>query len=128
MVIPNNILEKMSATDRKSLGRVAGMTADEAITKANHVAEVKTHREIENWLRMRSILFIHSRTDRKSTIAAGWPDFTAMYDGRVACVEIKTLCGKLSEGYRCSLVQPIHDVSSGISDVRAECGMDAQSH
>lgn len=41
------------------------------------------------FLTTKGIPHIVSRTDRKSCIAIGWPDVTALWQGRVACVELK---------------------------------------
>jgi hypothetical protein len=47
------------------------------------------------------VRFIHARTDQKSTIAKGWPDFTCMKRGedsvsRVCMVELKNRAGRTS--------------------------------
>lgn len=48
------------------------------------------------FLTTKGIPHIVSRTDRKSCIAVGWPDVTALWQGRVACVELKCEGNKLS--------------------------------
>jgi len=52
------------------------------------------------WLEHHEIECIHSRTDQKSTIESGWPDFTCLKTGpdgvpRVCMVEFKNRDGKL---------------------------------
>lgn len=39
--------------------------------------------------------YIHARTDKRSTIAAGCQDFTIFAPGRVLCIEVKRPGGKL---------------------------------
>jgi len=63
---------------------------------ADWQAEKDIHYEVEAWLNRNEILCIHPRMDKKSTIREGWPDFTAIYNGKVACVEIKTRDSELS--------------------------------
>jgi hypothetical protein len=49
------------------------------------------------WLHELRIPFVYHRPDRKSGIQTGWPDFTVLYEGRVALIEAKTAAGRLSE-------------------------------
>src|SRR5271165_141564 len=77
--------EKLHPEKRKQLAEYADWQAEKDI-----------HSDIEAWLKRNEIPYIHSRMDKKSTIREGWPDFTAMRNGKVACVELKTWKGSLS--------------------------------
>jgi len=70
--------------------------ADAALREEEASLESELHDQVESFLRRNGIPYIHSRMDRRSTIRKGWPDFTAMRNSRVACVELKTKNGKLS--------------------------------
>lgn len=54
------------------------------------------HVPFKRWLDSERILYITPRSDRESTIAEGWPDFTIMLAGRVLLLEFKTDKGSLS--------------------------------
>jgi len=58
--------------------------------------EKELHDQLEAFLRRNDILYLHARMDKRSTIRAGWPDFTALRGGRVVCVELKAPNGKVS--------------------------------
>ncbi len=58
------------------------------------------HEPFAAWLAFHEVEFIHSRTDQKSTIESGWPDFTCIKTGpdgitRACLVEFKNRTGKL---------------------------------
>lgn len=94
-VLPDNLLRLMSAEDRRALGK-GGQTASEAQRKWQRGEERKLHEGLAQWLRLRGIPHVHGRMDKASTIRKGWPDFTALYGGRAACVELKAPGGRLS--------------------------------
>lgn len=56
------------------------------------------------YLRKENLLFIRARTDRKSTIAEGWPDFSICHCGRCLLIELKTETGKLSEAQQACIL------------------------
>lgn len=67
--------------------------------------EVELHGWLEAELIRLEISYIHARTDKKSTIANGWPDFSAFFtapDGitRACFVELKTRVGRTSADQR----------------------------
>ncbi len=74
-VLPEKILRLLSPEDRKSLG-AAGMTAEEAMLKA----EVKNERALQvliiNLLRLKGIEPLWHRTDKRSAATVGWPDIS----------------------------------------------------
>lgn len=66
-------------------------------------------KELHDWLETElirlGISYIHARTDQKSTIANGWPDFSAFFtapDGitRACFVELKNRAGRTSADQR----------------------------
>lgn len=54
------------------------------------------HEPFARFLKERQIPFVRARSDRESTIAKGWPDFTLTYQNRCLLVEFKQAKGKLS--------------------------------
>lgn len=91
--LPENIRKCMPAELRKEM-KVP--TIEETQEKAARGEELKLHRDFENWCLLNQVPYVHSRTDKKSTIASGWPDFTILYDGRGCCIEFKATGGCLS--------------------------------
>lgn len=64
--------------------------------------EKEWHDLFATWLQHHGVEFVHARTDVKSTIENGWPDFTCLFtaaDGicRAATVEAKNRTGKLTK-------------------------------
>jgi hypothetical protein len=62
--------------------------------------ENELHEIFATWLQHHEVEGVHARTDQKSTIEPGWPDFTCMKTGpdgisRVCMVEFKNRTGKL---------------------------------
>jgi hypothetical protein len=85
----------MNPDDRKSLGK-AGRTAEECY-RANVIRlERDLHKQICNDLTRREIVFYHSRTDRKSTIGVGLPDFAFALNGCPLAIEVKLPGEKLT--------------------------------
>jgi hypothetical protein len=93
-VLPNHVLKLMEPADRKALGK-AGVTAEEAIAKAEARSERQSQRTFSNWLSLRELYFITPRSDKRSTIKPGHPDFTILAGGRVLFIEMKTPAGRL---------------------------------
>lgn len=107
-VLPDHVLRLMSPADRAKLGP-AGTLASEAQERWQKREERKMHDELGAFLRLKQIPHIHARMDQKSTIRAGWPDFTCMlrdrfcipqHHARVVCVELKAVGGVLSQAQR----------------------------
>lgn len=92
--LPQSVLRLMSKEQRAPLGK-AGETYEEAQERTAVKLERELHDRFTNWLNLRRLLFIHARTDKKSTIRKGWPDFTVIYGDHVCCVEFKRPGGKL---------------------------------
>lgn len=87
-VLPDKFLSRMSASDRKSLGK-AGKTSPECRADAMNRSERELQREIAEYLRMRGIEFINPPMNRRSTLPVGWPDFTFAHNGVPVAVEVK---------------------------------------
>lgn len=66
--------------------------------------ESELHNQIEDELKRRRWLYIHSRTDKRTTTAKGVPDFAIFpqfsYRNRPFFVEVKTKTGKLTPEQR----------------------------
>jgi len=73
--LPENILRRMDTTQRKSLGK-SGRTSEEIDAKKGLELEKEIHRQIDQWLRSKDIIFQHERMDGKTRGTVGWPDFT----------------------------------------------------
>jgi hypothetical protein len=88
---PDNFLRCLPKSERKGL-----FTPDEIAVKQECKREKDLHRDIENLLRQRNLLFIHAPMNRKSQLPIGWPDFSILLgNGRLCFVEVKSSTGKL---------------------------------
>lgn len=81
--------------------------------------ELPLHDEIINYCNGRGWLALHARTDQKSTIMVGWPDFTVFTDhGIIYLIEVKRKNGKLrpsqinTKAWLERLGHPVHVVHS----------------
>jgi hypothetical protein len=92
-LLPENIRRCMPKEERKELKI---LTDDEAQARVNRGEELKLHAQFESWCRRNGVVYVHSRTDRKSTIAKGHPDFTLLWGGKGCLVEFKAENGSLS--------------------------------
>ena len=95
-VVPDHILKLMSPEDRAPMGKL-GYTAEETLALYNHKHEKQMHEDFIQWLNLNEIYYIHSRMDKKSTIAKGAPDFTIIHQGIGFFIEFKTPQNTLSE-------------------------------
>jgi hypothetical protein len=86
--LPDHIIELMTPEDRKALGRKV-MTVKEAGEKQARGHELQHHKDLVQWLTLNGWLYVHSRTDKRTTTAKGVPDFIIFYAGKVLCVELK---------------------------------------
>lgn len=110
---PDNILRCMNPSDRKAMGK-AGMTQCEATAINVARLEKEIHTTLGQWLRLNDFVFIHSRTDKRSTQEKGVPDFIIMRNNRVLCIECKLPSNKLQpdqEAFKAKLERngmPLH--------------------
>lgn len=95
-LLPDHVLRLMSPGDRKELGK-AGLLASECIEKAQARSERAEQKTFASWLGLRGLYYIQARTDKRSTIRVGHPDFSIFRAGRVLFVEMKGEGGRLSE-------------------------------
>jgi hypothetical protein len=88
MILPENILSKMSPADRKKIGK-AGVTSEEAALKQIVKSEGELQKLINNELNRREIWFAWSRMNKRTTSKIGTPDFLFSYKGKFCAVEAK---------------------------------------
>jgi VRR-NUC domain-containing protein len=94
-----------SAPQDGTKGPEAGSEVTTGLTKPvsrfQRRQEIDTlHKPLLEDIRRRGWSCIHSRPDKASTIRAGWPDFTVLNAGKVACIEFKAAGGTLSPDQR----------------------------
>ncbi len=70
--IPDKMLKLIDKAQRLELGL---LTQDEIAAQAEIKSERDLHRQIENLLRLKDIVFFSSRMDRRTTTQVGMPDF-----------------------------------------------------
>ncbi len=59
--------------------------------------EIKSiHNPFVAWLKAEGICYLRARSDKRSTISPGWPDFSIFVAGRALFIECKDIGGKLS--------------------------------
>jgi hypothetical protein len=92
--LPENIRKCMAKDVRKEL---KAYTNEEITENQARGEELEMHRQFQNWCQRRDVIFVHSRTDKKSTIKKGHPDFTLLWSGRGCCIEFKGKYGKLTD-------------------------------
>ena len=99
-LIPPNIRRLLPADHPQS-------SVNDAKRVERHEAgmERELHDTFANWCNLNGVPFVHSRTDRKSTIAEGWPDFTLLYMDKGCAVEFKRNDGVLSASQLATLDQ-----------------------
>ena len=85
-LLPPNITRRMPKDARKQFA----VKLPEEIEEANAATlEKKVRRDVWNILRLRRVRIITARTDRKSTLEPGTPDFCFMYLGFGFAWELK---------------------------------------
>ena len=70
--LPDHIVRLIDKADRTKMGL---KTLEEQMGENDFKSEKELHRGIENLLRLRNIVFFHSRTDKRTTRPVGEPDF-----------------------------------------------------
>lgn len=98
-ILSQSFLKCLDPDERKRLGK-AGLLASEAQARYDAKSEKRVHTQIENWMRLNDIFYVHSRTDRKTTNKVGLPDFLFAWpfagEIRPVAVEVKVNGNKLS--------------------------------
>lgn len=77
-MLPESVLKCMSPEDRKARGK-SGRTHEECRRQQADISEKEIHRQIDQWLRSKDIVFQHERMDGKTRGTVGWPDFTFVW-------------------------------------------------
>ena len=89
--LPENLRRCIPKEERQK--DAALQTSEEIADKQAMENEREMHDCFERWCKVNDLDFVHSRMDRKSTIEAGWPDFTILrgiqYAAKACCVEFK---------------------------------------
>ena len=88
VILPDNILKRMSAADRKLMGK-AGITADEAALKCVARSERDLQRIVIAWLRHRGYTVIVSAMHMATSNNVGTPDLLLAVKGRALAIECK---------------------------------------
>ena len=129
VILPNHFLEKMDPAERRKLGK-AGMTAAEALAKAEAKSEGDIQKQISNWLLLHSIAFYRAAMHKKTTGRVGWPDFTFAINGLACAVEVKfgnsdpkpaqkeTMRAMKANGWRVAVVRSLQETISFIEGVQ----------
>jgi hypothetical protein len=86
MITPEQYLEMLARTTKSPLRD--GIPADA------FEEEIPLHDDIVKWCKDNRAAYIHARTDKRSTINKGAPDFMIFFQGRLIIVECKTRTGK----------------------------------
>lgn len=94
-VIPDHILRLMAPSDRPH--GVAGALKEEIAMSHDIKSERRLQADIANYLNLNNIAFYNPRSDKKSTVAAGLPDFALAIKGKPIAFECKTSAGKVHE-------------------------------
>ena len=86
--LPDNVLTKMDATERKRIGKAGRTTAQ--IVEANTIkSEKELQRQCVALLRLRGIFVIVSRMDRRTSNQVGTPDLLFAINGVPHAFECK---------------------------------------
>lgn len=98
MIIPQNLLKLMTASDRKQFDK-AGWTAEECQDRIDMRLERKLHAEFNGFLRRHEFnLVIHGDPRKRSQLPPGWPDYSIFsFVGKVLFIEFKVGRNTLSE-------------------------------
>lgn len=86
-ITPAQFLEMLQRVDRNA-GRAP--VSEDAVE-----SELGLHDEVEAYCRENRFAYIHSRTDKRTTIGVGAPDFLVLAKGKVVLLELKSRTGKL---------------------------------
>jgi hypothetical protein len=100
-VIPEEMLQKMSAADRAQFGK-GGMTTAECDEKQIKEAERVLQRETRSYLDLHGIQYICPPMNQRSKLPPGWPDFTFCYRGVAIAAEAKVF-GKGPEPHQAAM-------------------------
>lgn len=92
--LPSHVL-KLIAPDQRGgkdgpMRGNLGLTSEEAQDKYAKREEAKQIQlPFAQWLGLHGIPYLQPRSDKKSGIRVGWPDFTVLYGGKAVAIECK---------------------------------------
>lgn len=130
--LPDSLLRRVTPADR----RVAGLPCP--LSELTVLATVKLDRklekelqvQIENWLRLRGVTVIRSRTDRKTSNNVGTPDLIFAVHGRAVALEVKLpgrkptaeqekfLCALIGDGWKVAVVHSLDEARAVVEAVK----------
>ena len=93
--LPEHILKRMDKEARKPMGK-AGFTRSEITLIQARRLEKELHKDFEGFLRRNRMVYIHSRMDKRATIAKGIPDFIILHRRATIAIEFKIRGNKTS--------------------------------
>jgi hypothetical protein len=137
VVLPRNILDKMSERDRREYALHVGypnaaLTSSELEHKLTTSAENELQNQIRQFLNLKEIVFINPAMFRKSQLPEGWPDFTFAFCGIPILWECKSIAGKLREsqerivyqlvgnGWRFRLIRSLEEARGHLRQIEIE--------
>lgn len=95
----------MSPEDRQARGK-AGRTHEECRRQQAEISEKEIHRQIDQWLRSKDIVFQHERMDGKTRGTVGWPDFTFVWTTERQLIGSFRLSGEKKIPIGCEVKRP----------------------
>lgn len=90
--LPDKVLGMIDKKDRPGK---AGATREEALEIGSLKLERHMHQEFASWMDLNEIFYYHGRTDKKSCIRIGLPDFVCFKGSKFCVVEMKLPGGNL---------------------------------
>jgi hypothetical protein len=91
--LPEKVLRLMSPEDRRLIGQQSASEAQCALCAS---LERRQQKLFASWLQYRELYYIQARSDKRSTIRVGHPDFTIFHNHKVLFIEMKSENGVLS--------------------------------
>lgn len=135
--LPSNIIDKMSAYDRKEYALAvghpnAGKTRSEIERDLELKAEKDLQAEIRQYLDLKEIVFVNPAMFKRSELPVGWPDFTFAFRGVPILWECKSAKGELREsqerivtllvgnGWRFQLIRSVEQARDHLRQIELE--------
>ncbi len=130
--LPDSLLRRVAPADRRAAGLpcpVAELTVL-ATVKAYKKREKELQEQITNWLRIRGITVIRSRTDHKTSNNVGTPDLLFAIRGRAVALEVKLpgckptpgqekfLCALAGNGWKIAIVHSLDEARSVVEAIK----------
>ncbi len=130
--LPDSLLRRIAPADRRSAGLPAPLSelTVEATVKADRKREKDLQEQITNWLMLRNITVIRSRTGRKTSNNVGTPDLIFSVMGRAVALELKLpgmkptpeqkrfLSALSSDGWKVAIVHSLDEAMAVVAEVQ----------